>query len=144
MAELKHELFACIDNFREDLRGLLLEAIHAQVSDALEKAKARERTLAKASNGRRRASRDNGLTLELSVRRGRGRKPEQLSLLGLQGGAATAEPRRRGRRGGVLLDPASSEPAKPPEPPKPAPLFVHKRLRTGEIKALTRNNNDAP
>ena len=48
--------------------------------------------------------------------------------------AEVAKPRRT-RRGGLLADAAKKEPA-------PAPLFVHKRRRDGEIQQLKRTDEE--
>ncbi|HEX9620357.1 MAG TPA: hypothetical protein VF989_09490 [Polyangiaceae bacterium] len=134
--EVKHDLARCIDAFREDLRQLLWRAIDGQVSAALEKATARRAASEQAASLREKKARRKQESLALKLRR----------LEKTQQGAGARRGRRRGRSA-LLEENGSAGTASrqgESQTPAPAPLFVHKRLRTGEIRELTRNQNGTP
>jgi hypothetical protein len=141
--ELKHELAQCIDGFREELRQLLRRAIDVQVSQALEKARIRREASERAARLReeKARAREDSLTIELRRRGKHGTEP-------LFQAPAAQGTKRRGKRGSSALleengDARIGESASAAAAPQPAPLFVHKRLRTGEIRELTRSPGDS-
>lgn len=137
--ELKHELARCISSFREDLLQLLRQAIDDQVSAALEKARARREANERAARLREEKARRKREALTFKLKR-RG-----ADLFDSARPESSTRRRKKRSRSALLEDngAAASAQADPPAP-TPAPLFVHKRLRSGEIRELRRSQNGTP
>jgi hypothetical protein len=160
MSDLDRKIVACVDRFRQDLATMVVQTVGELVESvreqqALKKKAVEQRVLqrleraaerrAKAAAARAEsASTESEDGVEFKFKRRRGKLRAELASV--NGGTTS----RRGRRGAsdLIADGASNgdehtladgaAAGATPEA-KPAPLFVHKRTRDGQIQSLSRS-----
>ena len=146
MASAKRDIRSIIDSFSDDLILIAQDIAREQVERAVTEWQAKnEKVLAKKSVQDEKALRNQRALerIERSAEKRRAREEKKAAERALRleqrviASLDKPEKKPRGRRGGLL---AESDAKKEPTP---APLFVHKRRRDGEIQQLKRGDDEA-
>lgn len=150
MASAKRDIRSIIDSFSDDLILIAQDIAREQVERAVTEWQAKhEKVLAKKSVQDEKALRNQKALerIERAAEKRRARDEQKAAERALRleqrmiASADKPEKKPRGRRGGLLgLGDATGATKKEPAP---APLFVHKRRRDGEIQQLKRGDEEA-
>ncbi len=141
MASAKRDIRHIIDSFSEDLIEIAKDVVQQHVERAVSEWQAKNHKLLLRKSVESEKALRNQKALERIDRvaaRRREREERKATERALRVEQRVVEGKKPRARRGSLTDPSAKK------EPTPAPLFVHKRRRDGEIEQLKRNDEPEP